>query len=228
VEGSQRSVRLHRHHEPHHLPCRLDAKKKSLGATERNEEQRAQFRERLRDRDGRDFVIIDESGTNLNLTPRFARSPRGTRAYGSVPRNTPPNTTLIASLTTQGMGAAMVVQGATDRAAFEVYLERFLVPSLRVGQVVVMDNLSAHKSERVQRLIEERGCEVWYLPSYSPDLSPIELAFSKLKEWLRRTKARTKEALEEGIACALNEISASDARGYFRHCGYRCLDEIAQ
>jgi transposase len=166
-------------------------------------------------------VIVDESGTNLNLTPRYARAPRGHRAYGQVPRNTPPNTTLIAALTTNGMGPAMVMSGATDTAAFEVYLTHFLAPSLRSGQIVVMDNLSAHKSRRVQEVITARGCELWYLPSYSPDLSPIEEAFSKLKALLRRAQARTYEALETAIAWALDQITAADARGYFAHCGYQ-------
>jgi transposase len=165
-------------------------------------------------------VIIDESGTNLNLTPRFARAPRGERAYGTVPRNTPPNTILIAALTMQGMGPAVTLQGATDTSAFLVYVEHFLLPSLVPGQVVVMDNLSAHKSAQVRTLIEGGGCERWYLPSYSPDLSPIELAFSKLKEWLRRAKARAHEALEAAIGRGLDEIGASDARGYFAHCEY--------
>jgi transposase len=166
-------------------------------------------------------VIVDESGTNLNLTPRYARAPCGQRAYGQVPRNTPPNTTLIAALTMSGMGPAMVMSGATDTAAFEVYVTHFLAPSLRPGQIVVMDNLSAHKSRRVQEVIAARGCELWYLPSYSPDLSPIEEAFSKLKALLRRAQARTYEALENAIAMALDQITAADARGYFGHCGYQ-------
>lgn len=166
-------------------------------------------------------MIVDESGTNLNLTPRYARAPCGQRAYGQVPRNTPPNTTLIAALTMSGMGPAMVMSGATDTAAFEVYVTHFLAPSLRPGQIVVMDNLSAHKSRRVQEVIAARGCELWYLPSYSPDLSPIEEAFSKLKALLRRAQARTYEALETAIAMALDQITAADARGYFGHCGYQ-------
>ena len=166
-------------------------------------------------------MIVDESGTNLNLTPRYARAPCGQRAYGQVPRNTPPNTTLSAALTMSGMGPAMVMSGATDTAAFEVYVTHFLAPSLRPGQIVVMDNLSAHKSRRVQEVIAARGCELWYLPSYSPDLSPIEEAFSKLKALLRRAQARTYEALETAIAMALDQITAADARGYFGHCGYQ-------
>jgi transposase len=168
-----------------------------------------------------DFVIVDESGTNLNLTPRYARAPPGQRAYGQVPRNTPPNTTLIAALTTTGMGPAMTLSGATDTAAFQLYVAHFLAPSLRPGQIVVMDNLSAHKNRRVREIITAHGCELWYLPSYSPDLSPIEEAFSKLKELLRRAKARTHEALENAIALALDQLTAADARGYFTHCGYQ-------
>jgi transposase len=144
----------------------------------------------------------------------------GSGTSGRIPRNTPPNTTLIAAMTPDGMGAAMVVDGATDTTAFEVYVEHFLVPTLTHGQVVVLDNLRAHKSARVQTLIAAAGCELWYLPSYSPDLSPIEEAYAKLKMLLRRAAARTKEALLEAIGTALGQITSSDARGYFTHCGY--------
>jgi transposase len=166
-------------------------------------------------------VIVDESGTNLNLTPLYARAPRGERAYGQVPRNTPKNTTLIASLTLAGMGPAMTLEGATDTAAFVAYIEQVLAPTLRPGQVVVLDNLSAHQSAQVRTLIEARGAELWYLPAYSPDLSPIEHAFSKLKTLLRRAAARTREALEQAIAAGLDVITAADAVGWFVHCGYR-------
>lgn len=165
-------------------------------------------------------MIVDETGSNLNLTPRYGRAPRGTRAHGAVPRNTPPNTTLIAAMSTQGMGAALVLDGATDSAAFEVYVQRVLGPTLRPGQIVVLDNLSAHKSQRVGALIAACGAEVWYLPSYSPDLSPIEEAFAKLKMLLRQAGARTKEALLDAIADTLDRITARDAHGFFTHCGY--------
>lgn len=165
-------------------------------------------------------MVVDECGSNVNLTPRYARSPKGERAYGTVPRNTDPNTTLIASMGISGMGPAMVLTGATDTAAFLAYLERVLAPALTPGKVVLMDNLSAHKAEEVRGLIEGKGCQLWYLPSYSPDLSPIEEAFSKLKGLLRTAEARTREALEAAIAEALEAISTSDARGYFTHCGY--------
>jgi transposase len=127
--------------------------------------------------------------------------------------------TLLAAMSLEGMGAAMVLEGATDTAAFEVYVEQVLVPTLRKGQVV-LDNLNVHKGARVRELIEGAECEVWYLPSYSPDLSPIEEGFSKLKTWLRRAKARTQDALLDALAAGLDEITTSDARGYFMHCGY--------
>jgi transposase len=159
------------------------------------------------------FVIVDEGGSNLTLTPLYARAPKGVRAYGHVPRNTDKNTTLIAALSLAGMGAALILDGATDPAACAVDIEQVLGPTLVPGTSVVLDNLSAHKSERVQHRIQARGCEVWYLPAYSPDVSPIEAAFSKLKNYLRRAQARTREALEQALAQALDTISAQDAAG---------------
>lgn len=132
------------------------------------------------------FVVIDECGSNVNLTPRYARAPRSERAVGRVPRNTPPNTTLIASLTLAGIGPSLILPGATDSLAMQTYVEQVLVPALRPGMIVVMDNLSAHKGTRVKELIVACGCELWFLPSYSPDFSPIEQAFAKLKALWRR------------------------------------------
>jgi transposase len=173
-------------------------------------------------------VIVDECGSNINLTPRYARAPRGERAYGRVPRNTDKNTTLIAAMSTAGMGPAMLVEGATDTPAFEAYVEHVLVPTLVPGQIVVMDNLAAHRSPRVREFIEAAECELWYLPGYSPDLSPIEEAFSKLKTLLRRAQARTRAALEQAIAAALDQITPEDARGFFIHCGYKVTTPQAQ
>ncbi len=166
---------------------------------------------------------MDECGSNINLTPRYARAPKGQRANGVVPRNTEQNTTLIAAMSTLGMGPALILEGATDTAAFEVYIEQVLAPTLAPGQIVVLDNLSAHKSPRVHELIVARDCEVWYLPAYSPDLSPIEEAFAKLKQLLRKAAARTREALIEAIASVLEQITALDAHGFFRHCGYQVV-----
>lgn len=114
----------------------------------------------------------------------------------------------------------MILEGSADTIAFEVYIEQILAPSLQTGQIVVMDNLQAHKSERIKQVIEAKGCQLLFLPGYSPDLSPIEEAFSKLKTILRRAGARTREALEEALTQALLTITAQDAQGWFQHCGY--------
>jgi transposase len=168
-----------------------------------------------------DLVVVDETSTNLDLTPRYARAPRGQPAIGVVPRNTPRNTTVIAAMTTAGMGAALILDGSADTLAFLAYVEQILVPTLRPGQVVLLDNLAAHHDPRVRAAIVACGCHLWFLPSYSPDLSPIELAFAKLKVALRQAGARTRAALEDAIAAALELITPDDARGFFQHCGYR-------
>jgi transposase len=171
--------------------------------------------------DARRLVVIDECGSNIALTPLYARAPKGHRAYGSVPRNRGTNTTLLASLSLTGVGACMIIEGAVNAQVFEAYVEQILAPSLSAGQIVVLDNLSAHKGARVRQLIEARGCELLFLPAYSPDYSPIEETFSKLKAFLRRVGARTHEALQEAIGQALQTVTAQDALGWFTHCGYR-------
>ena len=166
------------------------------------------------------MVFVDECGTHTSMTRLRARAPKGQRAHGRVPRNRGKNTTLLASMGSGGMGPSLAVVGSTTKAVFETYVERVLAPSLRPGGVVVMDNLGAHRGDRVRELIEARGCSLLYLPPYSPDFSPIEEAFSKIKALLRKAKARTREALLEAIGRALNAVSAQDARGWFAHCGY--------
>ena len=168
------------------------------------------------------FLFVDEMGANTSLSPLRAWSRRGERAYCLVPRNRGKNTTLLASMSVEGMGPSVAVEGTTDREVFEAYLEEVLVPSLRRDQIVVMDNLSAHKSERVRELVESTGCELLlYLPPYSPDLNPIEEAFSKIKGILRKAEARSREALVEALGRALDAITLQDVRAFFEHCGYR-------
>lgn len=167
------------------------------------------------------LIFVDEMGTNTSFSPVYAWAPKGQRAYCSVPRNRGANTTVLSSMSTEGMGSSLSVEGATTSVVFEAYVEQVLAPTLRKGQVVVMDNLSAHKGERIRELIEERGCELIYLPSYSPDLNPIEEAFSKIKGLVRKAEARTKEALIEAIGTALSAVTSDDARAFFEHCGYR-------
>jgi len=166
------------------------------------------------------LLFVDETSTNVALTPRYARAPRGERAYGKAPRNWGKNVTLISSIGVDGMGASMSIEGSSDTDSFGLYIREILVPSLKSGQIVLMDNLSVHKSGWVRELIEEKGCLLWLLPSYSPDFNPIEEAFSKVKALLRKAKARTLEALFEATAKALCAVNAEDARGYFEHCGY--------
>jgi transposase len=171
--------------------------------------------------EARDFVFVDECGSHTSLSPIYGYSPRGERLVLEVPRNRGKNTTLLASLTTEGMGECLAVEGATTQVLFEAYVERALAPSLRAGQVVVMDNLSAHKGQRVRELIEEQGCELLYLPPYSPDLNPIEEAFAKIKALLRRAAARTRETLIEALGAAISAVTSEDALRFFEHCGYR-------
>ncbi len=167
------------------------------------------------------LVFVDEMGTHTSLAPLYAYAPVGERAFFEIPRNRGTNTTLLSSLRLEGMGPSMAVEGATTKEVFEAYVEHFLVPSLRPGQLVVMDNLGAHRPKGVRELIEGKGCEVVYLPPYSPDLNPVEEAFSKVKHILRKIGARGKEALIEAMGRALGAVSTEDARGFFAHCGYR-------
>lgn len=164
------------------------------------------------------------------MTPLYAYAPRGQRAVGKVPRNYGAIMTVIASLSLAGMGPAFLLDGAADSAAFEIYVEQLLAPSLRSGQIVVLDNLSIHQGPRVRQAIEARGCHLLFLPAYSPDFSPIEEAFSKVKTFLRKQGARSRDALQNAIAQALELVTASDALGWFTHCGYPppVLEEKAQ
>src|SRR5215213_126651 len=157
--------------------------------------------------EARRLVFVDEMGTNISLSPLYAWAPKGQRAHCSVLRNRGPNTTVLSSMTLKGMGPSLVVEGATTSALFETYVQQVLAPTLRSGQVVVMDNLSAHKGQRIKELIEERNCELVYLPSYSPDFNPIEEAFSKIKGLLRKVEARTRETLVEAIGPARSRHS---------------------
>ena len=167
------------------------------------------------------LVFVDEMGTHTYLAPLYAYSPIGERAFFEIPRNRGRNTTLLTSLHRGGMGPSMAVEGATTSRVFETYVERALAPALMPGQVVVMDKLGAHRPRRIRELIEARGCELVYLPSYSLDLNPIEEAFAKVKHILRKIGGRTKEALIEAMGRALAAVSSEDVRGFFAHCGYR-------
>jgi transposase len=166
------------------------------------------------------LVFVDECGTHASMAPIYGYAPKGERLRLSVPRRRGKNTTLLSSMTLGGMGPSLAVEGATTARLFETYVEKVLAPGLREGQVVVMDNLGAHRPKRVRELIEARSCELLYLPSYSPEYNPIEEAFAKIKHLLREASARSKKALLETMGLALSAVSAQDAQGFFEHAGY--------
>lgn len=172
------------------------------------------------------LVFVDECGVHTSLAPVYGYAPKGERLHLPVPRNRGKNTTLLSSMTTDGMGPSLAVEGATTARVFETYVEKVLVPSLCTGQIIVMDNLGAHRPRRIRELIEQQDCELLYLPAYSPDYNPIEEAFSKIKNLLRKAAARSKEALVEAMSRALSAVSGEDAQGYFEHAGYRPIGQL--
>ena len=157
----------------------------------------------------------------------YRRAPVGQRAFAKPRRNYGQNISLVAALTTRGMGAVMPLEGSLDQVAFDAYVQHFLVPTLRPGQIGILDNLSVPKSPQGRRWLEDRGCRGLFLPAYSPDLTPIEMAFSKIKALLRKAAALTVEALGHAIAEALAAISPADAVAYFQSCDFRVPDQSA-
>lgn len=205
----------------------MEPKKRSLGARERDEFLRAAWRLLFAEKvDAERLVFVDEMGTNISLSPLYAWSCKGERALGSAPRNWGKNVTLLSSITAEGVGPCLAVEGPTTREVFEAYLERVLLPTLQPGRIIVVDNLSAHKGGKVKEIIEDAGCELVYLPPYSPDFNPIEQVFSKIKGLLRRAEARTRKALIEAMGQALDAVSARNVRGFFKHCGYHPVDQL--
>ncbi|MDD5308051.1 MAG: IS630 family transposase [Deltaproteobacteria bacterium] len=170
--------------------------------------------------DSHRLVFLDESGSTLAMTREYARSPRGERADDKVPRNRGTVITMLGALTCEGMKAMMTVEGATTTEVFETYVKCVLLPSLDPGDVVVLDNLGAHRAGSVRHLFREAGVRLKYLPPYSPDLNPIEMAWAKLKQYLKEAKARTHDALCEATRVGMETISSSDAENWLRHCGY--------
>jgi transposase len=164
--------------------------------------------------------FIDESGVNLAMTRPYGRAPRGERAVGVVPHNYGANVTMLAALSLQGVEAVMTIDGATDAEVFRAYVEYVLCPTLVPGDIVIMDNLRAHKVAGIHERIEACGARLIYLPPYSPDLSPIEPCWSKLKTLLRTAQARTRDGLDAAIQQVLTAVTPADAYGWFRHCGY--------
>lgn len=154
------------------------------------------------------------------MTRRYGRARRGQRVHDAVPKNWGANVTVLGALSCAGLEAVMTIEGATDAHVFRAYVSQVLVPTLKPGDVVVMDNLAAHKVQGIRSAIEATGATLMYLPPYSPDYSPIEPCWSKLKTRLRAIKARTRDALDEALAHVIDTVSVSDAKGWFTHCGY--------
>jgi transposase len=161
------------------------------------------------------------------LTRLYGWAPHDQRAVGSVPRNHGKNTTLVAALTAEGLRAPWAIEGAMDTAAFERYMQEVLGPTLRPGQIVVLDNLSVHKAQSIREAIEAQHCALLFLPPYSPDFTPIEQAFSKIKALLRGVGARTREALLEAVRLAVDAITRDDAAAWFAHAGYALPDQAS-
>jgi transposase len=164
--------------------------------------------------------FVDESSVNLAMTRRYGRAPTGQRVIGSIPQNYGPNVNMLGALGVHGLHAVMTVDGATDADVFRTYIRQVLGPTLTPGDIVVMDNLRAHKARGVQQALARRGARLLYLPPYSPDLAPIEPCWSKVKTALRTAKARTRGALDTAIAAAMSTVSLADAYGWFNYCGY--------
>lgn len=167
------------------------------------------------------FVFVDESGAKTNMTRLRGRCKGGARLHDLAPHGHWETTTMIAALGLEGATAPMVIEGATDAAVFRAYVKHVLVPVLREGQIVVVDNLGSHKGAEVREMIEATGAALWFLPPYSPDLNPIEKMWSKVKEFLRAVKARGTEQLYEAVGVGLDKVTPQDAQGWFASCGYR-------
>ena len=164
--------------------------------------------------------FIDEAGINLALTRLYGRAPAGERVIERVPRNYGEQTSLISSLSLKGVGATMSVEGAVDTLVFDTYVERVLQPTIKAGDVLVLDNLTAHKASRIEQVARACRATVIWLSPYSPDYSPIELMWSKIKAAMRAAKARTREELDKALATALELITEADCLAWFAHCGY--------
>jgi transposase len=192
-----------------------------VAASERDEVERAAWRAAVATHDPQQFVFVDESSTHTSLTRLYGWAPHDQRAKGSAPRNHGKNTTLVAALTPDGLQEPwLLVEGAMTTASFAWYIRAQLAPRLQPGQIVVLDNLSAHKAASIQEALAARGCDLLFLPPYSPDFNPIEQAFSKLKALLRGLGARTQETLQEAVRLAVAAITSANAAAWFAHAGY--------
>lgn len=172
------------------------------------------------------LVFLDETGTSLSMVPRYGWAPKGERACGTVPTGHRRHHTLISSLTLAGMGPSLLLEGSVDRTVFDTFLTDLLLPTLTAGQTVILDNASIHKGTRTRVVLEAAGIQLCFLPTASPEFNPIEHAFAKLKQHLRRDQPRDPDTLEAAIKAGQNAITASDAHGFFRGAGYQNVSHL--
>jgi transposase len=194
--------------------------KKSLIATERDEEHRAQWRAEVAALAPDQLVFLDETSTQTVMTRTHARARPGVRAVAALPRNHGENVTCVAALTPSGITAPLVFPGAIDGPIFAQWVTEWFVPTLHPGQTIVLDNLSVHKNAQARTAIEAAGCTLRFLPAYSPDFNPIELAFAKLKTHLRGAAKRSFDPLLEAIGTGIDTITTTEVRAFYHHCGY--------
>ena len=202
----------------------LSRKKKSLVATEQKTERvvvlRSEFQRQQKDFDPTRLVFLDEAGCHISMTPTHGWAPRGERLYDHVPRNRGTVTTMLGALTIGGLEAVMTIEGSTDSNVFHAFITEVLAPRLNPGDVVVLDNVSAHKNQRTKDFLTNLGVKMLFLPPYSPDMNPIEECWSKVKEALRRACTRTITTLDQAIAAAADSVKPEDAAGWFSHAGW--------
>jgi len=200
------------------------AEKKSLHAAEQDTQagqlRRSQWKEQVSQVDPARLIFLDESGVTTEMTRRYGRGARGERVKEGTPAGHWRTLTILGAIRASGWVATMTIEAATDGDVFLSYLAQVLCPQLRPGEIVVMDNLSAHKVDGVRALIEGAGAELWYLPPYSPDFNPIEKCWSQVKQLLRAAKARSLDALEHAVADALATVTAENTKACYRYCGY--------
>lgn len=165
-------------------------------------------------------MFLDESGVKTNMTRLYGRASKGNRCHDKAPDGRWETVTVLSSMRLDGETESIMFDGAVDRKMFDAYIEKILAPTLRLGDIVVMDNLGSHKSEKARKFVESMSASCLFLPAYSPDFNPIEKMWSKVKQVLRGLKARTREELFDAVAKALNMVTADDAQGWFEACGY--------
>lgn len=210
---------------PHFGGKQSAAQKKLIFAAERESERVRELRREWRFevcpklRERRVF-FLDESGVTTALTRLYGRAPGGARAAGAVPKNYARQINVLSAISSDGVAASFALEGSVNGAVMTVFVRDVLRPHLRAGDAVVLDNFSVHKTKAVQAEFRAAGVELYYLPPYSPDLNPIELCWSKVKTHLRGVQARTHETLYQEIGTALSKVTASDAKGWIKHCGY--------